>query len=424
MRIILLIGFIAIFKISSGADWFKDYFIEKTMRVDLIFTGNDKKMDVSFEQIKQEPVWGGSQKNLIDPFNYGYYKYLVYDLKSNKLIYSKGFSSLFQEWQSTDEAKKVKRGFYETITFPYPKNKVRVELQSRDKKNVFSKVFEIEIDPKNYFINKEKPKHYDVNNVLESGNPMNKVDLVIIPDGYTKEDMVKFRKDVQRFTQYFFNCSPYKENKNKFNIKAIEAPSADSGVDIPADSVWKNTIVNSGFYTFDSERYLTTTDIKKIRDIAANVPYDAIFILANSSKYGGGGVYNYYCESSSDNPGSEYVFCHEFGHAFAGLGDEYYDSQVSVIDYYDTTVEPWEPNLTTLVNFSSKWKNMITPGTPVPTPVEDKYIKSVGAFEGGGYMKKNVFRPAYDCQMKSSTVNNFCLVCKKAIIDMIKYYSE
>lgn len=236
--------------------------------------------------------------------------------------------------------------------------------------------------------------------------------------------MGKFKDDAGRFSRYLFNCTPYKENKNKFNIWAIEAASEESGIDIPADSVWKNTVVNSSFYTFNSERYLTTFDIKSIRDIAANVPYDQIFILANSGKYGGGGVYNYYCESSSDNSFSEYVFCHEFGHAFAGLGDEYYDSQVSVIDYYDTLVEPWEPNLTTLVNFPSKWKKMVSKGTPLPTPNDEKYLNSIGAFEGGGYMSKKLYRPCYDCTMKSTKINSFCPVCKKAIIDMIMFYSE
>jgi hypothetical protein len=409
---------------SFGQINFDKYFIEKTMRVDFMLAGNKVSTQVFLEQIKQEPYWGGSQTNLVDKFNYGSFKYTVYDLKDNKIIFSRGFSSLYQEWQATDEAKKLKRGFYETIIFPFPKNKIRVEIQCRDRKNVFSKLIELTIDPKDYFINKDRPVQYSNYKLFDSGNPKNKVDIVFIPDGYTKEEMGKFRDDAVRFEQYLFNCTPFKENKDKFNIRAIESPSEESGIDIPADSVWKNTIVNSSFYTFNSERYLTTFDIRSIRDIAANVPYDQIFILVNTAKYGGGGVYNYYSESSSDNNFSEYVFCHEFGHAFAGLGDEYYDSEVSVVDYYDTAAEPWEPNLSTLVNFPSKWKNMVSKDTPVPTPNLDKYFNSVGAFEGGGYMNKKMYRPCVDCTMKSIKINGFCPVCKKAIVDMILFYSE
>jgi len=424
MKIILniILFFSAIF--AFGNNNFDNYFIEKTMRLDFLLAGNYENTRIFLEQIKQEPYWGGSQVNMIDKFNYGSYKFLVYDLKENKLIYSRGFCSLFQEWQATDEAKKVNRGFYETIVFPFPKNKIRVEIQSRDKKNVFSKIFEIIIDPKDYFIKKENPKKYNYFKVVDSGNPSKKVDIAFIPDGYSKNDMAKFKKDAERFSNYLFNCSPFKENKNKFNIWAIEAVSEESGIDIPGDSIWKNTILNSSFYTFDSERYLTTFDIKTVRDIAANVPYDQIFILVNSDKYGGGGVYNYYSESSSDNIFSEYVICHEFGHAFAGLGDEYYDSQVSVVDYYDISVEPWEPNLTSLVNFGSKWKSLVSDGIPVPTPNDAKYINNIGAFEGGGYMSKGLYRPMKDCTMKSIKVDAFCPVCRKAIYDMIQFYTE
>lgn len=413
------------FSVVAGNDVsFNNYFIEKTLRLDVLFAGNNNNIEVFLQQIKQEVYWGGSQTNLIDKFNYGAFKYMVYDVKDNKLIFSRGFGSLFQEWQSTEEAKKTKRGFYETIVFPFPKNNVRVEIYSRDKKMVLTKIFEITINPRDYFINKEKREYYNTYTVVNSGNPKNKVDIAFIPDGYTKEEMGKFKKDAERFAKYLFNCSPFKENKDKFNIWAIEAISQESGTDIPGDSIYKNTIVNSNFYTFDSERYLTTFDIKKVRDVAANVPYDQIFILVNTDKYGGGGVYNYYSVSASDNSHSEYVFCHEFGHAFGGLGDEYYDSEVSVQDYYDLSVEPWEPNLTTLVNFKTKWQGMVTKNTPIPTPNDEKYNNNVGAYEGGGYLTKGMYRPSIDCTMKSIRVDAFCPVCKKAIVDMINYYTE
>ena len=216
----------------------------------------------------------------------------------------------------------------------------------------------------------------------------------------------------------------FKENKNKFNVLAIEAISEESGTDFPGENIWKNTVVNSNFYTFNSDRYLTTSDIKSMRNIASLVPYDNIIVLVNSKTYGGGGIYNFFSVVSSDNMFSEYVNVHEFGHAFAGLGDEYYDSDVAVENYYSFEKEPWEPNISNLKNFATKWKDLIEKDIPVPTPATEKYFKKVGAFEGAGYSAKGLYRPAYDCTMKSVSVNNFCPVCKRAIQQMIDYYSK
>jgi hypothetical protein len=249
---------------------------------------------------------------------------------------------------------------------------------------------------------------------------------VIIPDGYTQNEMDKFIKDAKRFTGFLFNASPYKENKSKFNIYAIQAPSTESGPDIPGDGVWKNTLLGTNFYTFDSERYLMTSENKAVRDVASNAPYDQIYIMVNTSKYGGGAIYNHYATCVSENQHGDYVFAHEFGHSFAGLGDEYYESSTSYNEFYPLDVEPPDPNLTTMVDFGRKWKNMIDKNTPVPTPADEKYKKSgvIGVFEGGGYVNKGVYRPSYDCSMKSISVDNFCPVCRKAIQEMIDFYTK
>ncbi len=421
-----LIALILIFPFSALKSQinFNDYFLPKTLRVDYIHAGDSGSEYIFLEQMKQEPYWGGSRKNLIAQFNYGENKVLVYDSLSDKLIYSRGYCTLFEEWQSTDEAKKVSKSFYETVVFPFPKNTVRIEIQGRNRKNEFLKLFELFINPNNYFINCEKPPEYNSFKVVDSGESSEKVDIVIIPDGYTEKEIVKFRKDAKRFAGYMFSSSPFKEYKDKFNIWAIEAVSKQSGPDIPPDTIWRNTVLSSSFYTFDSERYLMTYDMKTVRDIAANVPYDQIYILVNTTKYGGGGIYNYYNVCTSDNEHSEFVFIHEFGHGFAGLADEYYTSEVSFQDYFNLEVEPWQPNITTLVSFESKWKNMVAQDIPIPTPEDEKYKDKVGVFEGGGYVAKGVYRPVLDCTMKSKIVDGFCPVCKKAIIDMIEFYSE
>ena len=403
---------------------FDDYFISKTLRIDFVQAGNVQSSSIYFEQMKCEPFWGGTKKNLIDKFNFGEYRLFVYDSASKILIYSRGYSTLFQEWQASDEAKILSRSFYETAVIPFPKKTVKFEIHKRNREGILEKKFELFVNPSNYFINAETPTKYEVKKIYDGGDPSGKVDMVFIPDGYTKDEMKKFYDDMERFKNYFFNCSPYKENKNNFNIWTVFVPSEESGTDIPGKNIYKNTAVNTSFYTFDVERYLMTYDVKKLRDIAANVPYDQIVILVNTPIYGGGGIYNYYSIVSSDDDYSDYVLCHEFGHAFADLADEYWTSDVAVTDYFSLSVEPVQPNITTLVNFESKWKNLVNPDMPIPTPNEKKYYDKVGAFEGGGYVEKGIYRPMFDCTMKSRKRDGFCPVCKNAITDMILFTSD
>lgn len=403
---------------------FDQYFENKTLRLDYYHTGNDTIDAYSFDELIEEPFWGGSKTNLLDRFDYGKYKIVVREAESGKEIYSRSYSTLFSEWQTTDEAKQTTKSFSETVVFPFPKENVIVEFYSRDKKNKLHKKFEYLVNPKSYFIKTERQLEYKNFEVLKSDEPDKAVDIVIVPDGYTNDEMEKFKNDCEKFAEYLFNASPYKENKNKFNIWAIEAPSKESGTDIPAEDIWKNTIVNSQFYMFDLDRYLMTSDNKTLRDVASNAPYDQIFILVNTKKYGGGAIYNHYSVCVSDNNYGEYIFTHEFGHGFAGLGDEYYTSDVAYNEFYPLDVEPLDPNLTTLVNFDIKWKNMIDENTPIPTPATKEFKNTLGVYEGGGYVSKGVYRPMQDCSMKSISVNNFCPVCKRAIKEMIDFYSN
>lgn len=403
---------------------YEDYFYDKTMRIDYIHSGNKESEFYSLDEIIEEPYWGGSKTNLLEIFNYGNYKFEVVDDATGNVIYSRTYSTLFQEWQTTEEAKHLTRSYTESVVFPYPKKNVTVIFYSRERNNNLVKQFELKVDPNSYFVRKEQKQKFPKHEILNSGDPANKVDVVILPEGYTEEQMELFIKDCERVTGYLFNSSPFKENKNKFNIWAVLAPSKEEGTDIPAKNIWKNTLLNTNFYTFDIERYLMSPDYKSVRDVASNAPYDQIYILVNSNKYGGGAIYNYYNVCVREHPSVEYVFVHEFGHGFAYLADEYYTSDVAYQDYYPLDVEPLEANLTTLVDFDSKWKNLVEDGTPIPTPVEDKYKKSVGAFEGGGYVAKGVYRPRFDCTMKSISVDNFCPPCYGAIEKMINFYAE
>ena len=403
---------------------FDDYFEDKTLRLDYFHTGDKENDFYSFDELIEEPYWGGSKANLIDKFNYGKYKFEVYDTLNNQLIYSRGYSTIFNEWQTTEESKHTTKTFNETVVFPFPKNAVVVRFYACNRKNEWIKKFEYPIDPQNYFIKPERVADYESFEVLNSGDPAVKVDIVVVPEGYTEDEMDLFKEDCEKFAGYLFNCSPFKENKEKFNIWGIEAPSKESGADIPKENVWKKTLVNSTFYTFDLERYLMTYDNKSVRNLASNAPYDQILILVNSTKYGGGAIYNLYSLCVNNDKNSEFIFTHEFGHGFASLADEYYTSDVAYQDFYPLDVEPTDPNLTTLINFDSKWKDLVEDGIPIPTPNTDGFKEKVGAFEGGGYVEKGIYRPMYDCSMRSIKIDGFCPVCKRAIQEMIDFYSE
>lgn len=402
---------------------FDSHFTGSTMRVDFIIAGDNESYEVFFNQIKEEALWSGTRKHLIDPFIYGEFRMKVFDKESGDLIYSRGYASLFKEWQTTAEAKKIKRSFYETVLIPYPKNSILLKLYIRDINNNLKLMFSKEIDPTNYFIKKEAANQFVFKKVTDKGKSENKVDIVFLPDGYTVEEMLKFNADVSKFAGELFASTPFKQYEDRFNIWLVEAPSLESGTDLPGKNIWKNTILNTSFYTFDSERYLMTDDIRAVRDVAGNVPYDQIVILVNTSKYGGGGVYNYYNTFSSDNEKSPGLLVHEFGHGLVGLADEYYTSSTSYLEYYNLKAEPIQPNITTLVDFESKWKNMIKEGIPIPTPRDEKYNGILGAYEGGGYVSKGIYSPMIKCKM-NWLEDEFCPVCTKAIIEMIKYYTE
>ncbi len=422
MKLLASIVFLIILNPVYGA--FDKYFTSNTMRLDYFRTGNYNTEILSFDELISEGHWAGSIVNLIDTFDYGVHKFEVFDLASGVLIFSRNYASLFGEWQTTEEAKHTWRTFGETIIFPFPKEKVVVAFFSRARKGNWEKRFDYTIDPTSIFVSKEAKTVFPVLDIHVKGGTNSCLDVVFLPEGYTDTEMEKFKNDSRRFADFLLKSKPFSGSPDKINIRAVLASSLESGTDIPGNNTWKQTAMNSSFYTFGSERYLMTMDVKSVRNLAANAPYEQIVIIVNSPKYGGGGIYNYYSVATSDNPVADYVFIHEFGHAFGALGDEYYSSEVAYLDYYDLAVEPWEPNLTTLVDFNRKWKDMVNSKTPIPTPADNKFECSVGAFEGGGYTAQGVFRPSLDCTMKSLKYNAFCPVCQRALTRMLEFCTQ
>ncbi len=403
-----------------------NHFTDSQLRLDLIFGGNANEQDIYLSGLKAEAIWAGPRKKLVPDFEYGEYRLEVLDAASGELLYATGFNTLFQEWRTMEEAQHTSMAFKSSCRIPYPKEKIKVTISERLRENgKYSSLAEFLIDPSDKSINREKENSFPVVPVLNNGHPQNKADLVFIAEGYTAEQMEKFRSDVQKHVQYLFEMEPYRHRKDDFNIWAVESVSAESGTDIPHHDIWKETVANSNFYTFKTDRYLTASDHTLLNKLTSNAPCDAIYVIVNTEKYGGGGIYNFYGLSMSDHHTTPMVFVHEFGHSFAGLADEYfYDTAESFTDMYNIAIEPWEPNITSLVEFEKKWKDMLEKGTPVPTPVKKGEEQVLGVYEGGGYMTKGIYRPVDNCRMRTNTAPGFCPVCRRAIEKMIDYYCK
>ena len=403
---------------------YDSHFTGERLRLDVIFAGDAYSQSVFLEELHKEPYWSGPRENLTDPFNYGEYKFSVID-SSGKVIFSKGFNNLFQEWRTTAEAKTLKKAFNGSYHIPYPREKVTVIFYERLKESgQFSELGRFPVDPNDKLISAERQNQFKTDTILYNGDPSVKLDILFIAEGYTLDQMDKFRDDALRFSRYLFDTEPYKSRKTDINIWALNSISNESGTDIPHKDIWKNTVISSNFYTFRIDRYLTAPNHKIVAAAASGSHFDAMYVIVNTDIYGGGGIFNFYGLSMSDHQLSAAVFVHELGHSLAGLGDEYYSSAVAYEDFYNLKTEPWEPNLTTLVDFDSKWRDKILSGTPVPTPNEESFKGVTGLFEGGGYMSKGIYRPYLDCRMKSNTAEGFCPVCTEAINRMIDFYSQ
>jgi len=465
---------------------FATYFVDRTMRVDVFHTGDAKEESYTLDRVKEEGPWAGNPRRLIVPFELGRYLLRVSDAASGNLIYSKGFDSYFGEYKTTEPAANgIKKTFSESLLIPFPRSRIRVEILLRDRHNKPQPVFSREIDPNDMFIVREKPvAAVEVIEQVKSGPPADKVDLVILGEGYTAAEREKFARDLAFFTDTLFSQEPYKTHKNRFNVTGLLKPSQESGCDEPSYGSFKNTALGAAFDSFGSERYMLTEDNRAWRDVAGRVPYDAVMIMVNSPRYGGGGIYNLYCTFTSDDQWRQYLCLHEFGHSFTGLADEYYTSAVAYNEFYPAGIEPLEPNITALLDPKNvKWKELVTEKTAVPTlwekaayeAMEMVYQKKrqetnekiaalkrasapkaeidalvahsnemsrlnglevnaffkksrfqgrVGAFEGAGYAAKGLYRPMLDCIMFSRGLRPHCRVCAAAIERTIRYYSE
>ncbi|MCR4440285.1 MAG: M64 family metallopeptidase [bacterium] len=486
--IVVLSSLLFLVSVGSGqvAPTFEQFFIDKALRVELCQVGDAHEEFITVHRLCEEPTWPETRTQLLDPFNNGRYTVKLYDVASNCLIYSRGFDCMFGEYKTTTPAlQHTKRVFQRALRVPYPKYPVLLAIEARDKQNAPDVLFTTFIDPNDYHIVRESaPGDAEVYEAHVVGPPQGAVDLVFVAEGYTAAERDKFTKDVDRFIGYLFATPPYAEHTDKINVRGLFKPSPESGMDEPRQGSFKRTAFNASFNAFDLDRYMLTEENWQLRATASQVPYDAIVVLVNSVRYGGGGIYNDYCITTVDNPASKRVFLHELGHSFAGLADEYYASEVAYNEFYPPGVEPLEPNITAFLNPELlKWKDLVSPGLPLPTDwgkerldslqaerqkanramaqelehasksgasqaqldkIRAKYRKTttrldaqieevrkehahlrdkVGVFEGAGYASKGLYRPMVYCLMISSPDDQFCRVCQRAISRMISYYS-
>jgi hypothetical protein len=459
-----------VFAFPAFAAQFDELFLDKTMRVDYFHTSTPKGHEIlALDRVVSDGPWPGSRTRLIDTSNLGKYYFEVIDRETNQPLYSRGFASVYGEWETTPEAKERAATFSESLRFPWPKKPVQIRLHKRDAQFAFQQIWSTVVDPNSRFVNPADVKPAGrVWSYLDSGPASQKVDLLVIGEGYTEAEMPKLKKDVDRLVGKLFATEPFKSRKSDFNVRVLELPATSSGVHRPRTNDHRRSVTGVQYNIFDSERYVLTLDNRALRDAAASAPYEFIEILVNEKQYGGGGIFNDQATSAVDTGFAEYVFVHEFGHHFAGLGDEYYTSDVAYATGGAEHPEPWEPNITAN-GAKPKWMEMVTPGTPLPTPWRkeefeahqreytaerrklrganvpesqmdelfrraliwdtaflsaEKYANRVGAFEGASYEAKGLYRPEVDCIMFTRDEVGFCDVCTRAIHRMIDMYAK
>lgn len=383
---------------------------DKTLRIDYIFSGTDRDCDIAVAELLSLDGWAGRRTHTKDVPLRGNGQITMTEAASGDTLYRMSFCTLFQEWQATEEATRVRKSFENVFLLPMPSVPVNVTVQLYDFHGNISSSLTHPVNPDDILIRPAEAANVKTKELLHSGDPKEKIDVVIVAEGYTGKEMKKFYKDAETAVEHLLAHEPFGSLKDRFNITAVASPSGDSGISVPREHDWKNTAVSSHFDTFYSDRYLTTLHLFQLHDLLAGIPYEHIIILANTGTYGGGGIYNSYTLTASRHDLFGPVVVHEFGHSFAGLTDEYaYDDQY--VEYYYPDIEPWEQNITTKADFESKWKDLYDQGV-------------VGLVEGGGYQTKGVWRPCEDCRMRTNTAETFCPVCQRAIANLIRFYTE
>ena len=406
------------------AQRFEDFFEDKTLRIDYNFAGNAHQQEIAVDQLNVSPHWYGKRQRLAELPLEGNGQITVRSHKTGQVIYRHSFSTLFQEWLSYPEAQNVRKSFENVFLVPMPKDTVDVTLDLRNNRREVMASLTHQVVPTDILIRRIGEKDVTpYETIQEAKDSQHCIHIAYLAEGYQKDEMSTFIDDVHVAMEALFEHEPFKSLRDRFHIVAVKAPSQESGTSEPGRGIWKNTALHSHFDTFYSDRYLTTLHLKDMHDWLAGIPYEHIIVLVNSGRYGGGGIFNSYNLTTTHHAKYRPVVVHEFGHSFCGLGDEYaYD--IEEVPMYPKDIEPWEPNLTTLVDFPSKWQDLVDKKTPIPTPLTVQYKDKVGVYQGAGYNVKDVYRPCQDCRMRTNEHPVFCPVCQRALTHLIDFYTK
>ena len=427
MKNILFAVVATLCSVSLFAQEFEERFEDRTLRIDYTFSGNASEQHVALDRLSSTNDWWGRRINLTTNPLRGNGDLTIIDKQSGQTIYTTSFSSLFQEWITTEEALTVSRSFEFTLLIPMPRNEAIAQLALRDNTGKESK-HSFVINPKDVLIrdnSNTKPLPYTY--IHKGGDSKGTIDVAILAEGYTADEMELFMEDARITAEEILSYEPFNSHRDKFNFIAVATPSVDSNVSVPQQGEWRNTAVGSNFMTFYMPRYLTSSNVYAMYDLVTNIPCEHFVILANTDTYGGGGIFNSYTLTTAHHRDFRPVVVHEFGHSFGGLGDEYfYDTNDDNDNMHSITHEPWEPNITTLVDFNSKWADMVEEGVETPSaPTKEREENyTVGVYEGGGYLTKGIFRPAVVCRMRNNTAERFCPVCERALERVILHQAE
>ena len=394
---------------SMWAQRFEDYFEDRTLRIDYTFSGNCERQQLYVDELVVLPRWYGRHTRLAELPLKGNGQ-LTVRTKDGEVIYRHSFSSLFQEWLATEEAKHTQKSFENVFLVPFPKQPVEITVELRDYHEQVTASITHAVDPNDILIRKAGERLVTPYVTLQQAADTTRcIHVAYVAEGYQQDEMDIFLEDCKIAMESLFQHEPFRQMQNRFNMVAVMSPSAESGTSEPSKGIWKNTALGSHFDTFYSDRYLTTLHLKRLHDVLAGTPYEHIIILVNTDHYGGGGIYNSYNLTYAHGKHFRPVVVHEFGHSFGGLGDEYPYGDSDPMYFADT--EPWEPNLTTKHNFTGKWEQLVQEGR-------------AGLVEGGGYLSKGVWRGFENCRMRTNEEPEFCLVCQQALIRLIEFYTE
>lgn len=401
---------------------FNEWFEDATLRMDYVLTGHSKQTHVALDDCRILPHWAGRRGHLDHHLLKGNGRLTLSDKQTKQTIYVTTFSTLYQEWLATNEAKGSERAFEQVFQAPLPKRDAVATLLLYDTDGDTLACVSHDINPKDILWRRDVPATLPPHRLLRQATCKTPINVAIVAEGYKLEEAEQFFAAAEVACQSIFAHKPFNRFESRFNMLAVALPSAESGVSVPRLGEWHETALASHFSTFYSDRYLTTLRLKQVYDALAGLNFDHIIILANTTEYGGGGIYNAYTLTTAGHRLFRPVVVHEFGHSFAGLGDEYAENGFETL--YAQKTEPWEPNITSLVDFEAKWKDMLPPGTAIPTRPTEGDSRRVGVYEGAGYVTKGLYRPTADCRMRTNECSEFCPVCQRAIERIIRFYTE